>query len=338
VGAAVQHRDKPEDASLPIVAVLAAVAFLIFLVFAAAPRLNLPLVAATDSIYGIVSGIVGMAGLAIGGYGVYLSHRANARSHDHSYQSELGSRFQRGAELLSSDRTTAQLSGMYVLTDLAKEVPDRYMVQVLKTLAGFVAEANAAVWKSTGLWAAAPKPFNGPWTSSDLRTVDALVTIAQLAPPGCQWPNHPSISYKNRFVVEQLYACDMFIEEEVFDNMHFRRMIGKRVRFYRCSFRNTVLHFATGGEVIFENCDFSNAHIAPTDAALRPVSHADITDLRLVGCTTAGLEIGGVPYEAWLKLDTRSMGMTSQFAHSPQWFPESILAGGKGPPVRPRPL
>lgn len=282
--------------------------------------------------------MVGMAGLAIGGYGVYLSHRANARSHDHSYQSELGSRFQRGAELLSSDRTTAQLSGMYVLTDLAKEVPDRYMVQVLKTLAGFVAEANASQWKCTGLWAAAPVPFAGPWISSDLRTVDALVTIAQLAPPACQWPNHPSISYKNRFVVEQLYACDMFVEEEIFENMHFRRMIGKRVRFYRCSFRNTVLHFATGGDVIFESCDLSDAHIAPTDASLRPVTHLDTHALQILGCTTPGLKIGGVPYDAWLTLDSRSMGVTSQFAHSPQWFPESVSAGRKALPIQPKPL
>jgi len=317
---------------MPIIIIVAVAVVLIFLAFQSVPRTELPLFAADASLYGVSSGIIGMAGLAIGGYGVYLSHRAATRGHEQAFRASLGSRFQQGAQLLASDRSTAQISGMQVLATLAAEEPELYRVEVLKALSAFVFEVNATKWESKGLWRETPQAFAGEWESSDLRAVDALVTIAQIAPSGCSWPNHPSICYRNRFVIEGLYACDMFVEEEKLDNVHFRRMIGKSTRFFRCSLRNSVIHIATGGNVIFDDCDLTDAIIIPTDAALNPVTYSPTGPIKIQAGETAGLKIGQVPYEEWKTLEGRSLAQSSLHTLSPQWIPDGPV---QKPIVRP---
>lgn len=119
-------------------------------------------------------------------FGVLINYHANRHSRDLTRRAQLTSSFQKGAEMLSSSRSSTQSAGAALLAEVALQAHEDFETPVTQALIAFISENEEKPYKST--FAALADPTSDVQIESTrMSTLDAWNMIGKLTRDYKNW-------------------------------------------------------------------------------------------------------------------------------------------------------
>lgn len=216
----------------------------------------------------------------------------------------IGTRFQKGAELLGNENSSVRLAALTTLRDAAREDPKHYLSPVVRTITGFIAERDSE-------FKASYEPFVLPYQPpaklrpmrSDYGTAEALTVLGKIAPLMPKDISEFGPGERNRLMVHDMYLAGTAVTDSDFSRMDFGNCIFNQVAFRRCNFSGCELNFVSLQIVVFDDCNLTDAILNPHhpwgEMVTTPlhmeellISDGDLTGATIAGMTFQAYQIG----------------------------------------------
>ncbi|QMV00145.1 hypothetical protein GHV40_00980 [Devosia sp. D6-9] len=195
---------------------------------------------------GVVGAVVGLGTLA----GVVAAARQAIKAYEHSRAAEVAARFQKGADLLATERETSRIGGLFILRDVASAAPEQYYIAVADLLCAFASERTAPMWEARRRLRKAMLFGNTRLSPQDELDLKAVVES--------KTPADAAIAIE---IIGKLRGNPrmLAIERKMARTITFRRVLVNEVEVNGADFRSTTWEECVFGLVAFRGCNFQLA-------------------------------------------------------------------------------
>lgn len=200
----------------------------------------------------------GVVGALVGGgtlIGVYLAGAAAIEANRHNKLAEAATRFQKGAELISSTSSASRFAGGALLRAVAEEYDAAYLAPVVHVLQHYIEDSSDKLIETVK--AAGTR---GEWPSVDMAAQNALITLGPLFGKG-RAMNLPQMK-SDKCIINRFYLADINTMKSTYKNIHIAHGFFSKAKFRHCTFENVTIEAQLIDEILFEKCEFRDVTLS----------------------------------------------------------------------------
>lgn len=211
-----------------------------------------------------------------------------------TYRSNLeiaaATRFQKAVELIGSESSTASIGGIWSALDVAKQFPSRYLAPTFKCLQAFIKEGSDEIRRRVER---EHPTWQRHWPATVSSQVQALIACTHV-PNADRWPD--ALDYDGETEVYGGYLARVAFSGLNFRRLNLRDFIMCDVTFTNCDFRDCEISGRLHGNIMFKDCDLTNAAFDVSDINGKPFPQWAVF-LMAPGSKLDGATNHGTPFE-----------------------------------------